>query len=92
MANLRPDLKQYVGEAGYLFNSISEARDIISKPFPEEKRQLGFEHAKKSDVAQHKLILDTLWNHTLCAPDRIPNRVNRGDDAANGGIKPMGVH
>src|SRR5262245_33955648 len=71
MANLRPDLKQYVGEAGYLFNSISEARDIISKPFPEEKRELGFEHAKKSDVAQHKLILDTLWNNAVAADRRM---------------------
>ena len=80
-----------MGEAGYLFNS-DKRNAQTGAPFPEEKRQLGFEHAKKSDVAQHKLILDTLWNHTLCARDRIPNRVNSGDDAANGGIKPMGVH
>jgi Glycosyl transferases group 1 len=61
MANIRPDLREYVGEAGYLFDSPAEAMEIISNPFPEEKRQLGFEHAKKSDVFRHKPILTDLW-------------------------------
>jgi hypothetical protein len=61
MANVRPDLREYVGEAGYLFDSPAEALEIISKPFPEEKRQLGFEQARKSDVFRHKTILTDLW-------------------------------
>lgn len=62
--NLRPDLKQYVGEAGYVYESLAEARDIITKPFPEEKREMGFEHARKSDIGRHKEILTRLWDRT----------------------------
>jgi hypothetical protein len=61
MANLRPDLREYVGDAGFLFNSLSEVLNIISKPFPEELRQMGFEHARKSDAFVHKTILTNLW-------------------------------
>ncbi|HEX8500635.1 MAG TPA: hypothetical protein VF659_08595 [Pyrinomonadaceae bacterium] len=65
--NLRPDLKEYVGEAGYLFDTLREAADTISKPFPEEKRQLGFAQAKKSDIATHKTILTGLWQQASAA-------------------------
>lgn len=61
MANLRPDLRDYVGDAGFLFDSVGEVADIISKPFPEELREMGFEQAKKSDVFEHKAILTNLW-------------------------------
>lgn len=61
MPNIRPDLRDYVGKAGFLYNSISEVADIISKPFPEEMQQIGFEHAKKSDIFKHKVILTDLW-------------------------------
>lgn len=61
MPNLRPDLQDYVGPAGFLYDSIGDVVDIISKPFPEELRQLGFEHAKKSDVFHHKQILINIW-------------------------------
>lgn len=67
--NLRVDLREYVGEAGYLFDSLSEVADIITKPFPEEKRQLGFAQAKKSDIAEHKSILIGLWQKAIGAPD-----------------------
>lgn len=62
MANLRPDLREYVGEAGFVFDSTSEVIDIMSRPFPDELRQKGFEQAKKSDVFEHKRILTDLWD------------------------------
>ncbi|HWP92267.1 MAG TPA: hypothetical protein VNN20_08740 [Thermodesulfobacteriota bacterium] len=65
MPNLRPDLREYVGDAGFLYNSISEVVDIISRPFPEEKRQIGFEHARKSDIFEHKVILTSLWRKAI---------------------------
>jgi hypothetical protein len=61
MANLRPDLREYVGPAGFLFDSVNEVAEIISKPFPEELREMGFKHSKKSDVFEHKTILTNLW-------------------------------
>jgi hypothetical protein len=62
MANIRPDLREYVGSAGFLYDSLSEVEKLISQPFPEELRQLGFEHAKKSDVFTHRASLFELWN------------------------------
>jgi hypothetical protein len=61
LPNIRPDLRDYLGGAGYLYDSVSEAADIISKPYSEEMRQLGFEQAKKSDIFEHKSILLNLW-------------------------------
>ena len=61
LPNLRPDLREYVGEAGFLYDSIGEVAELLRKPFPEELRQAGFEHAKKSDVNLHKSILTDLW-------------------------------
>jgi hypothetical protein len=61
MANIRPDLRDYVGPAGFLYDSLDEALEIISKPFPEEMRNLGFEQAKNSDVFEHRALLFNLW-------------------------------
>ena len=60
--NIRPDMKDYVGPAGYLYNSLDEVIPLVSGPFSEERRELGFEHAKKSDVFSHKVILTDLWD------------------------------
>jgi glycosyltransferase involved in cell wall biosynthesis len=65
--NLRPDLREYVGEGGFLYNSMSEVKDIISKPFPEEMRQAGFEQAKKSDIFRHRHALTDLWAAAISA-------------------------
>lgn len=62
MQNIRPDLKEYVGDAGYLFDSIEEVKPIISKPFAQERRELGFEQARKSDVRGHISLLTDLWD------------------------------
>jgi glycosyltransferase involved in cell wall biosynthesis len=62
MANIRGDLRDYVGEAGFLYNTLDEALKITSRPFPEELRQLGFAHAKKSDAFEHRALLFDLWS------------------------------
>jgi hypothetical protein len=61
MANLGSDLKEYVGPGGFLFDSIAQARDIVSKPFPDDLRQASFEHARKSDIEVHRSVLTDLW-------------------------------
>jgi glycosyltransferase involved in cell wall biosynthesis len=65
MANIRPDLAGYVGEAGYLFDNPEEARDIIRQPFPDEKRELGFELAERSDARKSLHLLTDLWKPVL---------------------------
>lgn len=77
MQNIRRDLKEYVGEAGYLFDSLAEVNEIISHPFPERQRKLGFEQAKRSDVRTHISKLERLWSWRLdtldMAADARPN-------------------
>lgn len=59
--NIRPDLKEYVGEAGYLFNTVEEVSQIIQHDVPNEIRELGFEQAKKSDINANIHKLTDLW-------------------------------
>jgi hypothetical protein len=61
IADMGPDLDDYVGPAGFRYRSVAEARDIVSRPFPEELRELGFEHAQQSDVNRHLHVLTDLW-------------------------------
>ena len=61
VANIRPDMKQYIGDAGYLYNDLTEAARIICGPLPDEIRELGFEQAKRSDINLHKSTLTNLW-------------------------------
>lgn len=79
---LRPDLDEYVGPAGYLYESVREVAAIVAKPFPEEKRRLGFEHARKSDVFEHKRILTALWRKAAGDPSIAENvtRHRRSND------------
>lgn len=62
MANIRDDLREYIGAAGFLYNTLDEARKIIAQPFPQELRQIGFAQAQKSDVFEHRALLLDLWS------------------------------
>ena len=59
--NIRPDLAEFVGEAGYLVDTMEDAAKIISQPFSNELREMGFAQAKKSDVNGHIGKLEALW-------------------------------
>jgi len=61
LANIRPDMRQYIGDAGFLYDDLAQARRIISEPVPDEIRELGFERAKLCDINNHKSILTDLW-------------------------------
>jgi len=65
--NLRPDLRQYVGDSGFLYDSLSEVADVIRADLPKEMRERGFEQARKSDIHTHKHLLRALWE-----PRRVP--------------------
>jgi hypothetical protein len=80
VSNTRPDLREYVGSAGFLYDSIGEVASIISKPFPEEMRRLGFIQAKKSDIFEHKRILTDLWAKAVGCPSRSRDLVRNADD------------
>lgn len=61
MAGVRPDLKDYVGDCGFVYEDIDEAAKIISQPFPQEMRERGFEWARRCDVRRHIHLLTDLW-------------------------------
>ncbi|WP_199305658.1 glycosyltransferase [Pseudanabaena sp. FACHB-2040] len=65
MPRIRADLEQYVGQGGFLYDSINDVPDIISKPVPEEMREAGFSQAKKSDIRGHKHLLTDLWDNVV---------------------------
>jgi hypothetical protein len=65
MPNIRPDLKDYIGEGGLLYDSIDEVADIIAKPVSHEIREAGFLQAKKSDIQEHKHLLTDLWDESV---------------------------
>ena len=65
IAYIRPDLKDYVGEAGHLYRDIREVKDIISAPPSAALREAGFEQARKSDVNAHIHKLTDLWDEAL---------------------------
>jgi glycosyltransferase involved in cell wall biosynthesis len=66
--NLRPDLRDYVGPAGFLYDSVAEVADLVSRPFPDDLRERGFEHAKKSDAFEHTRVLVDLWRRAAGLP------------------------
>jgi len=68
MQAIRPDLREWVGPAGYLFRTIEEAAAIISRPFPAERRQAAFEHAQSWDFQRHLGTLVGLWSKALARP------------------------
>jgi hypothetical protein len=70
MANVRADLRDYVGDAGFLYDTQAEARRIVTGPFPEDMRQRGFELARRSDIAGHKGRLTDLWQRAVASAPR----------------------
>jgi hypothetical protein len=62
MFNLRPDLKELIGDAGYLFDDISEIVDVVAEPFPAEKREQGFGLAERCDIRKNIGQLTRLWD------------------------------
>lgn len=62
MRNIRPDLKNYLGGAAILYDSIEELVDIVSKPVPDELRVKGFENAQKYGIKKHIHLLADLWD------------------------------
>lgn len=65
MQRVRPDLDEYLGGAGYLFDTLDEAAEIVAKPVPEEIRARGFQQARKSDIHSHIDSLVGLWREVL---------------------------
>ena len=62
MPNLRPDIKEWVGPAGFVYDSLDDVVDILQQPYPASMRSAGFEHARRSDIREHLPLLTNLWD------------------------------
>ncbi len=58
----RQEQLDFLGGGGILFQSLDELPEILSRPYPEEMRLLGFEAAKRCDIEQHKHLLSDAWD------------------------------
>ncbi len=61
MPRIRPDIENYIGDAGYVYENIEEIADQLKRPVDNEKRQYAFEYAKKYDIIKHISTLTELW-------------------------------
>ena len=62
MRNIRPDLKDYIGGAGFLYNTPDEASKILRNKYPEDMREEGFKLAERSSLNTHLQLLQTIWS------------------------------
>jgi hypothetical protein len=61
LPNLRPDLRDYVGDGALLYDSRAELEGALAGPVPEAMRAAGFAQARRSDVRGHLSTLTGLW-------------------------------
>ena len=66
----REEQLEYLGGAGFLFESIDELPAILSQPYPEEKRLQGLEAAKRYDIERHKFLLSEAWDQAISGGSR----------------------
>ena len=59
---IREDLREYVGEAGYFFDSPGDLLDAIREPPSDALRKRGFEWAEQYDYRHQLHILIDLWH------------------------------
>ena len=63
MYNLRPELIDYVTENGYLYNNDEDVLNIISSPFPEEKRKKANEIIERYDITTNIKLIENKLNN-----------------------------
>ncbi len=63
MQNIRPDIKDFIGESGYLFDHVNELPDLLRQPINQEKREFAFEHCKQFDISKSIHKLTDLWTN-----------------------------
>ena len=63
----REEQLEYMGGGGFLFRSIEEVPEILSRPYPEEMRRAGFEAAKRCDIERTKSLLSDVWTRSVAS-------------------------
>ncbi len=58
---IRPDIREYIGDAGVVYRDVREVASIICEPVPESLRERGFAHAERCDVKHAVAALKQAW-------------------------------
>ncbi|HEY8242222.1 MAG: glycosyltransferase [Vicinamibacteria bacterium] len=61
MQDIRPDLKQYVGDAGVLFRTPGELTERLKRDPTPDERERGFAWAEQFDLRKQLPLLTSLW-------------------------------
>ena len=78
--DLGPDVRDYVGDAGFVYDAIDDVPAILDRPYPEDMRAAGFEQAQRSDIARHKHLLTDLWDRAAGSRCCVGAAVTRAAD------------
>lgn len=62
MYDLRPDSKEYVTEAGYMYKTHDDVLSIISQDFPLDKKTQALELSSRYDIKTNITVLTDLWH------------------------------
>jgi hypothetical protein len=62
IARIRPDLDNFIGDAGFCYQSLEELVDRLLENPPPEMRERGFERAKSFDIRKNLDELFSLWS------------------------------
>lgn len=59
---LRPDMADYVGSGGILYDDVRELAEVVAGDVSPAMREAGFEQARRSDIRTHEALLTQLWD------------------------------
>lgn len=65
MANIRPDIHDYLGDSAHIYNDIKEMIEVLKAPPDQLKREMGFENARQYDINDKIHLLTDLWEPHL---------------------------
>jgi hypothetical protein len=59
--NIRPDMADYLGGGGFLYDKMEDALRFMGEPAPSSMRETGFANAERLDVRRNIHLLTDLW-------------------------------
>lgn len=65
MANIRPDLDDYLAGTGHLYDNPDDVVEILGSPPDPQLRDAGFDNARRHDITDNLHLLTDLWEPHL---------------------------
>ncbi|MCB0487334.1 MAG: glycosyltransferase family 4 protein [Cyclobacteriaceae bacterium] len=61
MPEVRPDIKDYIGDAGYVYKDVRDIVELLKAPVDMKKREMAFNYSLKFDISAQISKLTNLW-------------------------------